>query len=412
MKSKITIAVMACMLIGTFAGCANTEKKSIANEGDTVNFTIWHDCDPAIAQVVQDEVNDCLAEDNISITFEAKSDFIDTMKLYGNDPVNGPDMYMYAHDSLGTFAEMGIAMPIDDYVDQATLEGLFDMAVEAGQYNGKQYLMPLYYETLVFIVNNDLWEGEIPKTTDELYDYMVEHTDEAAGTYAVVNQHSTAYNVAPFINGYGGYILNEKAEPGLNVDATKEALEYNKKFAALEADGDYNTITTLFNEGKAAAIIGGPWLTSGIEASGINYSVHSLADMTLPNGKQLAPYAGVYSMGVVNSVMQNEAKKAALPKVLEAMGKASLGQKLALSCGCAPANEAAYDDEQVVSNQMLNAIMKTAESAQPMPNIPQMSVLWGPTESLLVAINKSGEDVDAACDEYQQQAVTAIEDMQ
>ena len=99
--------------------------------------------------------------------------------------------------------------------------------------------------------------GDIPTTTEDLYAYMQANTDTAAGTYAVVNQHSTAYNVSPFINGFGGYILNEEGQPGLNDPKTIEGVEYNKKFAALQADGDYNTVTTLFNEGKAAAIIGG-----------------------------------------------------------------------------------------------------------------------------------------------------------
>ena len=73
------------------------------------------------------------------------------------------------------------------------------------------------------------------------YDYMVAHTDVDAGTYALVNQHSTAYNVAPVINGFGGYIIDKDADPGLNKQETKDAIAYNQKFAALEADGDYNT---------------------------------------------------------------------------------------------------------------------------------------------------------------------------
>ena len=95
------------------------------------------------------------------------------------------------------------------------------------------------------------------------------NTDTAAGTYAVVNQHSTAYNVSPFINGFGGYILDEEGQPrAQRSPRPSKAVEYNKKFAALQADGDYNTVTTLFNEGKAAAIIGGPWLVSGIRDCG------------------------------------------------------------------------------------------------------------------------------------------------
>ena len=47
-----------------------------------------------------------------------------------------------------------------------------------------------------------------------------------------------------------------------------------------------------------------------------------------------------------------------------------------------------------------------------MPNIPEMRVMWGPAESLLAAVNKSGEDVESAAAKYQQEALSAIADMQ
>ena len=43
---------------------------------------------------------------------------------------------------------------------------------------------------------------------------------------------------------------------------------------------------------------------------------------------------------------------------------------------------------------------------------PQMSVMWGPAESLLAAVNKSGEDVTTSAEKYQEEALSAIADMQ
>ena len=129
------------------------------------------------------------------------------LKLYGSDAVNAPDMYFYAHDVLGSFVAMDILAPLSDVVDTGILADHLSMTVEAGQIGGTQYLLPVYFETLVFLYNKALWEGDIPDTTEALYDYMVAHTDTAAGTYAVVNQHTNAYNVSPFINGFGGYII-------------------------------------------------------------------------------------------------------------------------------------------------------------------------------------------------------------
>lgn len=384
-----------------------TEKDDTSSVGQTV--TIWHDGDESIMQVIADEVNEELSDENITVSFEKKSGLTDQLQLYGNDAANGPDLYFYAHDSLGMFAEMGILAPITDFIGEDELDGLLPMTVEAGIYQDTQYLLPVYYETLLFLYNQDLWEGEVPSTTDELYAYMQDHTDTAAGTYAVVNQHSTAYNVAPVINGFGAYIIDKDANPGLDTDEMIEALTYNKQFAELMGEGDYDTCNTLFNEQKAAAIIGGPWLISGIKEAGISYGIKSLAEFTLPNGNPLAPYSGVQGVGVLKHA---EDKKEAVASVLKAMADEKVGIALAKESNCAPANEKAYEDADVAANDMIMAMRETAKTAQPMPNIPQMSVMWGPAESLLAAVNKSGDDIKTAAETYQEAAKTAIADMQ
>lgn len=360
-------------------------------------------------QTIADQVNAQLTDDQITVVFEKKTDMPNQLKLYGSDAVNAPDMYFYAHDVLGTFVAMDILAPLSDVVDTSILADHLAMTVEAGQIGGTQYLLPVYFETLVFLYNTALWDGDIPGTTEELYDYMVAHTDVAAGTYAVVNQHTNAYNVSPFINGFGGYVIDENGKPGLNDPKTIEAAEYNQKFGALQADGDYNTVTTLFNEGKAAAIIGGPWLVSGIEAAGIDYGIVSLSDIKLPNGNGLAPFSGIQGAGVLKVALVE--KKDAIAKVLTAMAAPEVGVDLANKSGCAPANNKSYDDPQVAGNEMIAVIQKTASTARPMPNIPEMNAMWGPAEAMLTAINKNGADPAQAAEEAQATAEQAIADM-
>ena len=422
MKKRIAMLLCAAMAVSLFTGCSSggdsaKPKEDTAGSGDSEEQTaeaeeisIWHDGDEAIMEVIESQVNEKLSGDGVTVKFEKKSGLTDQIKLYGNDGESGPDMYMYAHDSLGTFVEMGVLSPLSDIAGEEVYADMLPMTQEAGLYKGEQYLLPVYFETLLFMYNKDLWEGEVPSTTEELYTYMEAHTDAAAGTYALVNQHSTAYNVSPFINGFGGYIIDEDASPGLADEKTKEAIEYNKKFAALQADGDYNTVTTLFNEGKAAAIIGGPWLGPGIRDAGVDPGIKSLSDFTLPGGESLAPYSGIQGIGVMKHAA--EEKKDAAAKVLAALAAPEVGVALAEKASCAPANQKAYDEESVSGDEMIAAMKRTAETAEPMPNIPEMSVMWGPAESLLAAVNKSGEDLDAAAEKYQAEAETAIADMQ
>ena len=62
-------------------------------------------------------------------------------------------------------------------------------------------------------------------------------------------------------------------------------------------------------------------------------------------------------------------------------------------------------------SEMIQAMRKTADFAQPMPNVPEMNVMWGPTETLLAGVNKANEEVDTLADTCQEQALTAIADM-
>lgn len=427
MKKRMIVFLMAgVMAAGVLTGCGKgaenggqTEagvrstgdtQESEDGAGENVVVTAWYDNDEAMMNAIADVVNATLSDENITLRFEKKSDLTSQIQLYGTDAQNGPDMYLFAHDSLGGFAEMGILEPVGNLIAPEKEADLIPMTIEAASYKGEQYLLPVYYETLLFMYNKNLWEGEIPTTTEELYTYMEEHTDAAAGTYAVVDQHSNPYNVACFINGFGGYIINEDAQPGLNAQATKDAVSYHKKFAALQADGDYNTVTALFNEEKAAAIIGGPWLVSGIREAGIEVGIEPLMNFTLPNGNVLQPYSGVQCLGVLKHAA--EQKKTAISRILEVLAEPEVGITLAKNFNCAPANGKAYEDAAVVGNDMILAMRETAEVAQPMPNIPQMSVMWGPSEAFLAAVNKSGEDVDAAADQFQKEALNAIADMQ
>ena len=242
MKREICKILCGCMIAGLMAGCGEEPKEkqtdsSVKKEASEVktadkkesagetNIKIWHDGDESIMDTMEKDVNEMLEEEGIRVSFEKKAALTDQLKLYGTDEVNGPDMYFYAHDSLGMLAEMGILAPLSDILDTASLNGdLNEMTLEAVTYKDTQYMVPVYFETLLFLYNKGLWEGDVPDSTDELYAYMETHTDTEAGTYGVLNQHSTAYNVAPFINGFGGCIIDKEGNPGLNLPETIEAV--------------------------------------------------------------------------------------------------------------------------------------------------------------------------------------------
>src|SRR5699024_2869540 len=103
MKKLISLLLAAAMVFA-LAACG-------AQETDADSIVIWHDKEDAVAEVLQSYLSEALPD--YTITLEKKTSLTDSLKLVGNDPSSAPDMFIFAHDKIGLFAEMGILAPIE-----------------------------------------------------------------------------------------------------------------------------------------------------------------------------------------------------------------------------------------------------------------------------------------------------------
>lgn len=402
MKRCLSVLLALAMLL-TLAACGG---KSGANAADANKLVIWHDKEDAVVQALQDYL--VQAAPDLEITFEKKTSLTDSLKLVGNDPSAAPDMFIFAHDKIGVFAEMGILSPISDFVDSAALEELLPMTLDAATYKDTLYQLPLYFETLLFMYNQRyMLPDSVPATTDELLSYMQANTGR--GRYGFVEQHSTAYYSAAWIHGFGGAIIDENGTPFPDAVAVKDALAYHLQFVRLmPGETEYNTVNTLFLEGKADATIGGPWMVPSARDAGIQLGIAPMPTVD-QTGKPLAPYSGVQGIHVLKFAAENKAE--AVKELLAALTDPAIGVSLALASGCAPANVKCYDDPQVAEDALVQAMRATAEIAVPMPNIPEMDVMWTVTGNLLTDVNLSGKDVGESFDAALAQANDLISAM-
>ena len=400
-KIKYLIIYLLCFSItaSCFIACGNK------NSGP-VTITIWHDKEEAVADTLQKKL-DTLAPD-IIVKLERKEGLTDALKLVGNDPASAPDMYFFAHDKIGVYAEMGILAPITDFVSEETLADYLDMTKEAATYKGTLYQLPIYYETLLFMYNKALMsKEEVPQTTEELYSYMKEHTTD--GHYGFVEQHSTAYYSVPWIHGFGGSLIDQDGNPLLTSNEVIDALTYHQKFLEfMPGESEYSTVNTLFLEGFASSTIGGPWLVPTAREAGIDLGFAPMPAVD-ETGNSLAPYSGVQGIHVLK--IAAEAKKDAISKVLDCIAQPQLGTDMAMISGCAPANLLCYEEEQIAADEMIMMMKETAQTAIPMPNIPEMDIMFVITGNLLVEVNMKHADVGETAEGAQKKAVTLIEAM-
>lgn len=406
MKRMVAVLLLITMLTSLLCGCGTQGKTLTEEEKNTI--VIWHDKEEAVAKALLEELEKSVPD--ITVQLEYKSNLTEALKMVGNDPKAAPDMYFFAHDKIGVYAEMGILAPITDLMDKQTLETAYvPMTLEAATYDGEIYQLPIYFETLLFMYNRLYMADEnVPKTTEQLYTYMEEKT--RGGHYGFVEQHSTAYYSAGWIHGFGGYIMDENGNVGLNMPETIAALKYHKKFVELmPGESEYATVNTLFQEGKAHATIGGPWLVSAARAAGMDLGI---AAMPVVDESQIpiSPYMGVQGVQVLKYAAEN--KTETVKKVLEALMQPAVGVALAEVSGCAPAVEACYESESVSSDDVVMAMRETAENTIPMPNRPEMDIMWTVAADMLVNINMSGQDVAESCEAAQKNAEELIRKMQ
>ena len=303
-NKALAVLLTAGLSAGALTGCGNSDAGDKGQEAKTdgeVTITIWHDKEDAVTQVLEEEF--ARLEPQIHVVLEKKSDLTEALKMVGNDPKAAPDMYFFAHDKIGVYAEMGILAPITDIIPEEELDAYMDNTIEAATYKGTVYQLPIYYETLLFMYNRlYMKDEEVPSTTEELYAYMQENT--RGGHYGFVEQHSTPYYAAGWINGFGGYILNDAGEPGLNLPETEEALTYHKKFVDLmPGETEYATVNTLFKEGMAHATIAGPWLVPTVRESGIDVGIASMPVID-ETGTPISPYMGVQGIQVLKNAAE------------------------------------------------------------------------------------------------------------
>lgn len=397
---KLFSLLLALAMVFTLAGCGSQEV-------DTGSIVIWHDKEDAVAEVLQNYLNEALPD--LNITLEKKTSLTDSLKLVGNDASSAPDMFIFAHDKIGVFAEMGILAPVEELLPEGELSNYLGMTTEAATYKGTVYQLPLYFETLLFMYNRKyMTDDMVPSTTEELYSYMEANTGR--DRYGFVEQHSTAYYSAAWIHGFGGEIISADGVPFPNPDAVRDALEYHLKFVQLmPGETEYSTVNTLFLEGKADSTIGGPWMVPSAREAGIDLGIAPMPTVDA-TGEQLAPYSGVQGVHVLTYAAENKAD--AVRAVLEALCSPEIGVQLALASGCAPARAECYDDEAVANDELVQAMRSTAEIAIPMPNIPEMDVMWTVMSNLLTDVNLSGRGVDESFDEAMGEAESLIANMQ
>lgn len=342
----------------------------------------------------------------LAVPYDAFADKISAAVPRGK----GPDIFIYAQDRLGGWIEAGNTVePIDFFLDQPTNGRYIPTTVEAMTYRGTVYGLPLNFKVITMIYNKKLVAAP-PKTSAELVATAKKLTNRAAGKFGLAYSFADFYYHAALMNGFGGRVFDPGVKPVLNNPENVRSLELLMKWfdkdQILPAEPSTALVTSLFNGGKAAMVFSGPWFLGEI-ARGVDYGLALLPTLVEAGGKPMRPWMTVEGVYVAAPSKNKEAAY----EFARYLTDVPAGKVMALEGRQTPANRTVYADPKVAADPVLAAFRKQVEVAVPMPNAPEMTMVWSPATTAMNTITKKAATPKAAMDAAQKEVEQRIREL-
>jgi arabinogalactan oligomer/maltooligosaccharide transport system substrate-binding protein len=391
---RALVAAGAAAVAASFAGHALAQ-------GAGKEIVIWHAYraaeKAAFEKVVENFAKTPQAKgfkvSTLAIPFDAYADKISAAVPRGK----GPDVFIYAQDRLGGWIEAGKTVePIDFFVDKATRDSLLPGMMAAMTYKGGVYGLPINFKMPTLIYNKDLVKTP-PKTGDELVKLAKSLTNAASGRYGLAYWYTNFYFHSALMNAFGGAVFDRDGQVTLNSPATVASLSqmmaWYKKDAILPTEPSEALIASMFNEGKAAMVINGPWFVGDIDKKiNVGYALLPVIDAAKRPMRPWMTIEGAY-------IAASSAHKEVAYELVKYLAGAEAGLVLALEGRQLHTHKAVYDNPQVKADPMLQAFRAQLDHAEPMPNRPEMTMVWSPVTTAMNKIVKGNATVEAALKE-------------
>lgn len=236
---------------------------------------------------------------------------------------SGPGVVSIDTADMAQYVDAGALQPVDDFYASGQLDTdkLVKAAVDANKLDGKTYGIPLNFFTEMMYWNKDMFAAagydHPPATWAEFAEMAPKLTIDKDGDgtpeqYPIsLGDHDTVPMFQPLLWNTGGGIVSDDGKKALLDDPkTLEALNFwvdqvrKNKITPVGMNGP--DADKLFQTGKAAIELCGPWVAPAIKQAGINFGVAQ----TFAGPKDQISLAGSVSFTVPKGV-SDEQKKAA-----------------------------------------------------------------------------------------------------
>jgi len=295
----------------------------------------------------------------------------------------GPDVFIFAHERLRQFHRMKIVAPSTRWLERAAY---LKPTVDALELDGEWYGYPLSLKCLALFTN----EAKVPTppaTTKELEAMLPALSHPEHAEFGLAYEAGDFYFHAPILSGFGGQLFDAVGKAQFDTPAMAASLRFvrslqDRQFIPQEVSGAL--VKSLFNEGRAAMVISGPWFAGEIDPS-VRYRVSPLPTVD-ETGLPMSPFLGVEAAFVSSRTKSPEAAQELarfLSRGAATLERVKVGRQI-------PAEFAAYDDPAVRSDALIASFRAVAERATPTPNTLEMARVWEPMKLALRGVLQGG----------------------
>lgn len=278
------------------------------------------------------------------------------------------------------FADLDILLPLDDKVSEEDKEDYFDSAFKYNMYEDHIYGIPMVTDSPALIYNKRMLAeagfNEAPKTMDELLMMSKALTNE--NQYGVFIS-PDSYYALPYVWAFGGGMISDDMEILINNEGSRNGINFMQKLMnekvvqpELQFDNWNQAMMDDFKTGKVAMIINGPWATTDILSGAEFKNAENLGIAPVPAGPagQGSPVGGHNLVISKYSQAPDEAYQ-----FIEFLNNRENQAHLAKELGILPTRQSAYEDAELLENQIFQGFKSQLEVATSLPVIPERPLL-------------------------------------
>lgn len=282
----------------------------------------------------------------------------------------GPDVFFWAHDKIGEWVDRGLVLP----ADAAESADYLPNCREALRFRDRLRGFPLAYETLILYHNASLLPTP-PSSVADLVALSARLRADGAGIWPLVYERGNFYHHAMWLHGFGGRVLTADGSFDALSQPMLRSLAFARDLAAVHGavpdTVDWDLQVNLFNNGRAAMLISGPWAWGALVRDSFPVGMAVLPFLD-EEGRGATPFLGVKAAFVGARTRHPEAATAAAL----ALTSGYAGSIFSIIAGSLPAQSAAYQEPLVAADRRADVFKEQLLSTVPMPSSPVMARVW------------------------------------